>query len=343
MKITAMKKSVLIALSAVLMVLAIALFRPKSPEQPETPKTSGRTLTLCRYYWPGNFWIEIAWKKGWFDAAGLKVDLIDTNTDYHKFIEDMVAGKMDANNFTLFDMIHFISRGADLVAVIKTDESYGADAIVARKGIEKIADLRGKTIGVKINSYLEYILNVAMERGGLTLEDVILKDVAAESAVEALIDQKVDAMTIWEPIVGEAVLKGLGTKLFDTSQFPGISPSVLVFHRRVLNERPEDVAACVRVWNRAVRFILENPQSAYDIIADIYQVPASDVAQLAQVDRISDHRENIQAFSYAAGMDSLHGASLRIHKFLLRKGLATGKLNSAAFLDDRFVVALTER
>jgi NitT/TauT family transport system substrate-binding protein len=107
-------------------------------------------------------------------------------------------------------------------------------------------------------------------------------------------------------------------------------------------ERPEDVAACVRVWNRAVLFIQENPQAAYNIIANIYQVPVSDVEQFVKTDRISDLRENIQAFSYAAGMDSLHGASQRIRNFLVRKGITTGKLNSADFLDDRFVVRLKD-
>ncbi len=335
-----MKKSILTIFAVVLVVLAIALFWPVSPKKPEAPKTSARPLILCRYYWPGNFWIDIAWKKGWFEEAGLKVELIDTNPDYHRFIEEMVAGKMDANNFTLFDMINFISRGADLVAVIKADESCGADAIVVRREIEKIAELRGKTIGIKAGSYLEYILNVVLERGGLTMGDVILKDMTAESAVEAFINKKVDAVTTWEPFVGEAILKGPGAKLFDTSQFPGVSPSVLVFHRQVVAERPEDVAACVRVWNRAVLFIQENPQEAYNIIANIYQVPVSDVEQLVKTDRIPDLRENIQAFSYAAGMDSLHGASQRIHNFLVRKGITTGKLNSAEFLDDRFVVRL---
>jgi hypothetical protein len=62
--------------------------------------------------------------------------------------------------------------------------------------------------------------------------------------------------------------------------------------------------------------------------------PFSDVEHFVKTDRISDLRENIQAFSYAAGMDSLHGASQRIHNFLVRKGITTGKLNSAELLKD---------
>jgi NitT/TauT family transport system substrate-binding protein len=333
-----MKKSLMAVFIAVLAaVLVIALFWLLSSQKPEVSKTSARPLTLCRYYWPGNFWMDIAWKKGWFEDAGLLVDMIDTNPDYHKYIDDMVAGKMDSNNFTLFDLVRHISSGADLVAVVKLDESCGADAIVAQKGIETIAGLQGKTIGVKMDSYLEYILNVVLERRGLTLEDVILKDTSAEFAAEEFIDHKVDAVITWEPFVGKAILQGSGTKLFDTSQIPGISPSVLAFHRRVVDERPEDVAACVRVWDRTTRFILENPQAAYDIIAGIYHVTSAEVAQFAQTDRISDMRENIQAFSFAAGMDSLHGASRRIHRFLVRKGPPAGSLNSAAFLDDRFL------
>jgi NitT/TauT family transport system substrate-binding protein len=287
--------------------------------------------------------MDIAWKKGWFEEAGLVVEMIDTNPDYHKYIDDMVAGKIDSNNFTLFDMIRHIAGGADLVAVVKLDESHGVDALVAQKGIETIPGLQGKTIAVKLGSYLEYVLNVVLERNGMALEDVVLKETSAETAAEEFIDRKVDAVITWEPFVEKAIQQGSGTKLFDTSQIPGISPSVLVFHRRVINERPEDVAACVRVWERTVRFILENPQEVYDMIAGIYQVTPAEVMQFAQTDRISDIKENIQAFTFAAGMDSLHGASMRIHRFLMRKGPPAGNLNSAAFLDDRFLRKLELR
>ena len=134
------------------------------------------------------YWLGIADAKGWFKEAGLDVQLVDTSTDYLASIKDLVKGRFDVNDLVLFDLLDSVARGADLVGVINVDYSSGADKLIARPGIEQLADLKGKRIALPQKSYLSYILEVAIARAGLKANDVQIVDIPAEKAPEALIN-----------------------------------------------------------------------------------------------------------------------------------------------------------
>ena len=312
-------------------------------KQAEEPKTTGLPMKVAKYYWPGEFWVEMADKKGWFKDAGLNVELIDTNLDYVKSLEDLAAGKIDTQNVSLFDVINFKVAGVNLAMVINTDNSFGAEAIVAKSEIKSLRDLKGKTIGVGKDSYVEYILSVAMKRAGVSADEITLKNIIPEEAAEELSKDSVHAIITWEPIVTEVIKKNNGQKLFDTSEIPGVSPNGQVFHRSFIESRPGDVQAFVNVWNKTTLFIKENPREAMKIIADIYQKTPGEVQALAQTDKILDFRDNHTAFSFGSGFDSLHGSTRRINAFLIEKGITKELFDSTEFLDDQFLRTLEKK
>lgn len=303
-------------------------------------ETTGRPLKLARYYWPGFYWIDLADQKGWFREAGLKVELIDANPDYLGSLKDMAAGKMDANCFTLFDLISFNVQGADLVMVVYLDDSRGADALVAARHIQTVTDLRGQKIGVGLGAYTEYILSVVLNRSGLTTKDVTLVDITGEQAPGAFIQGQVDAVQTWEPHAGKALAQGRGRKLFDSSEIPGLSPEGLTFHRSFIRERPGDVQALVQVWHQATRFIQEHPGEAFGIIAGIYRDTPEQVQALARLDKIMDLAENLPAFADSPGFESLYTSARRMNQFLLKKGLTSKQLNLDSLFDARFIRGL---
>ncbi len=321
------------------LIAAVLLWQQYTPKE-EGPKTTGLPMKVARYNWPGMYWVEIAHKKGWFKETGLNVQLIDTNPDYYGSLDAMVAGKMDVNGYYFFDLINYRLKGADLIAVINHDTSFGMDAIVAKKGIETIRDLKGKAIGLTKETYLEYLLSISLARIGLTLSDVTIVDMPEEKTVEEFIKGNVDAIVTWEPFVTEAINKGNGRRLFDTTEIPGIMPGVCAFHKSFIEKRPEDVQAYVNVWHKTTQFIKENPKEAFGIIADIYKLAPGEVQALTQADKILDLRDNLTAFSYGAGFESLHGTARQINNFMIRKGMTDKQLDSTEFLDARFTRAL---
>ena len=134
--------------------------------------------------------------------------------------------------------------------------------------------------------------------------------------------------------------KANGRKLFDTSEIPGISPNGQTFHRSFIEERPEDVQVYVNVWHKTTQFIKENPKEAFGIIADIYKVTLGEVQAFAQVDKILYLRDNLTAFSYGAGFESLHGTARQINNFMIKEGMIDKQLDSTEFLDARFIRTL---
>ena len=309
------------------------------PDLPQAPKTTGLPMKIAKYYWPGEYWKEIAEKKGWFKEAGLNVELIDTNPDYFQSLQDMVDGKMDSNDFTLFDLTKYNAEGADLVGVIAMDNSWGIEGIIAKNEIKTVRNLKGKKIAVSKDTYLEYILSVALKKAGLTLDDVITIDIPPRKVAEEFSKGTIDAVVTWEPYVEQtqAIEDENVHKIFNTAEIPGISPSLETFHRSFIEERPGDIQAFVGVWNKTVQFTKENPKESLGIIAQIYNQTPGEVEVFAQTVKILDLRDNLTTFAFGSGFDSLHGSIRKINDFLIVKGIAKEQLDSTEFLDARFI------
>jgi NitT/TauT family transport system substrate-binding protein len=212
---------------------------------------------------------------------------------------------------------------------------------VARPGIRFLRDLRGKTIALHRGTYLEYLLDIVAEREGMKLDDFVLVDRASEDAALAdLKAGKVDAVFVWEPYAAQAQAAVDGVRLFSTAEFPGLTYNVLSLRREFVTARPADVAALLRVWQRAVQFIRENPNETCAIVAKLFNEPLAGAKEMMRTDRILDVADNSRAFSYAAGFESLHASWRRMNDFMLERGLATARVDSPDHLDARFVNAL---
>jgi NitT/TauT family transport system substrate-binding protein len=224
--------------------------------------------------------------------------------------------------------------------VLTSDYSAGADGIGARPGIERLADLKGRKLGLPKGTYTEFLVNLILAREGFQAGEVELVDMQAEKAVTTLTGGTVDAVATFEPFLGEAIAATKGRLLWDSRQLAGLIPSGITFRRQFLSERPGDVQKLVAVWQRASTFIAEHPDEAYAIVARLNKVTPAEARAMAAKDHLLDLQGNLTAFSYAAGFDSLHGTARVMNDFLIKQNLATNRLDSATFLDARFLKAL---
>ena len=88
----------------------------------------------------------------------------------------------------------------DPVVVFQADWSRGGDAIVARRGITSVADLKGKKIAVAEMTPSHSFLIWLMEAGGLSVNDVeILGQPSAIDAAEVFKSGRCDAAVVWSP------------------------------------------------------------------------------------------------------------------------------------------------
>lgn len=297
---------------------------------PSTP------IRIASYEWPGSFWIDIAWKKGWFAEAGLNVERIDVDTRYFPSLEKVASGQIDAMGFTQYDLVRLVASGNDLVGVAAIDYSDGAEALVAKPEIHDLRDLKGKRLALHRGTYLEYLLSVVAEREGLNLADVTLLDLSSEVTTAEFIAGKVDAIFVWEPYASQARAAG-GHNLFSTADFPGLTYSVLTFRRDFLQAHPKEVAKLMEVWHRGESYVHEHPEQSCALVSELTNNPLPEVSDLLRTVRVLDVADNGRAFSYAAGFDSLHGSWRRMNDFMLERGLVDRRVDSSSHLDSSFI------
>jgi NitT/TauT family transport system substrate-binding protein len=308
----------------------------------EPPKTSGEVMKVSNQYWPGGFWITIANEKGWFEEAGLNVVVTDVSDDLFKGFSEFVDGKADTFvAYPLFDMIQANVNGADLVAVVNADISFGGDVIVAKKDITRMAELKGKKVAVPKHTFLDFMLISALKKHNLNEDDIIQVSSEFED-ISSFINGEVDAIATFEPFGSEAVEKGDGRIIFSSQNIPGLIPDLIMFHRSFIDEKPEDVQAYVNVWHRTSKYIKQNPDEAFAIISEFYKVPVGDLLDFSQGVKLLDLRDNTVAFSYAAGYESLHGTARQINDFMKDNGITDKNLDSTEFIDARFIRGVEE-
>ena len=80
-----------------------------------------------------------------------------------------------------------------------SNESLGADGIVANKDIQSMADLRGKAVGFAERTVSQFFLNLLLKRAGLSQADIEHIEMSADDAGNAFLMQEVDAAVTWEP------------------------------------------------------------------------------------------------------------------------------------------------
>jgi NitT/TauT family transport system substrate-binding protein len=303
---------------------------------PSPKLTPSSPIRLASYEWPGSFWIDIAWKKGWFAEAGLNVQRVDVDNSYFPSLDKVASGQIDAMGFTQYDLVRLAAGGNDLVGIVAIDYSDGAEALVAKPEIHELRDLKGKRLALHRGTYLEYLLSVGAEREGLDLAEVTLLDLSSEATTAEFITGKVDAVFVWEPYASQARAAG-GHTLFSTADFPGLTYSVLTFRRDFLQAHPKEVAKLMEIWHRGERYVHEHPEESCVLVSQLTDNPLSEVRDLLHTVHVLDVADNRRAYSYAAGFDSLHGSWRRMNDFMLERGLVDRRVDSPSHLDSSFI------
>lgn len=278
--------------------------------------------------WPANYWIMVAEDKGFFEEAGLDVELVDVSGDYNKSVDDYANGveELDNHNMAIFDLVSYNAKGADLVAVLASDSSQGAEGLVAKKEYTTLEDLKGKRIGVEKGSYLEYFLDITMQSANLNDGDYTKVDLVTDDTREVFDQENLDAAFLWEPSLSIVATKYDGHIIFDTSDLPGISLGVFVFRREFINTRPDDVQAFMNVWQKTYDYMNEHKAESYEIVSrvDFNDVPGSsfysveEVKELADLDILLSLEDNFSAFNFSTGFQSLYGNAQYVSRFIQR-------------------------
>jgi NitT/TauT family transport system substrate-binding protein len=290
-------------------------------------------LRIALIRWPPFEFLHLAQEKGYFAEEGVEVRLIEfvaVNDTQRAFEHD----KIDGGTFSLFQVLQNrdqLTRKMQIPLVI--DFSDGADLLMANPKIADVRSLRGHRVGVGLGPLDIFFLTRALELHGMTLEDVSLVYVRTADMADALREGKVDAVTAYPPNSTEIEHAGAARTIFTSSRIPGEIVDVLALDEAVVRKRPDDVAALIRAFYRAVRFAQEHPEEAWEIMAARERVTPEEFRAALQTGITLVPLADQQKF--LGRNSSLTGVAARVSQVLKDKGLLSGVHADRDLLSDR--------
>lgn len=299
---------------------------------------SGDPIVIGYSAWPGWFPLKVAEEKGFFDKAGVKVELKYFN-DYTASIDALTAGQTDANTQTLNDTLAGEAAGADLKIVVNTDFSAGNDAVIVDKSITSVKDLRGKTIAAEAGVVDHYLLLQGLEANGMTEKDINFRGSPTDAAAAGFASGQFDGVAVFAPFTLEALKRPGSHVLFSSKDYPGSIPDHIVFDAKTVAERPEDVQKVVDAWYETVAYLKSNPADARAIMAKQAGVSADEYKTLDEGTNILDAKDALAAFTDDAKPTSVPATAKKINPFLVSSGLT----KEEAPLDGLFAPEFTQK
>lgn len=194
--------------------------------------------------WVGYDPLVLARDRNLIDTTQIKVVELASSSEAMRGFRN---GLIDAAALTLDEALRLANEGQDLRLVAMLDASAGADAVVAREGIDSLPALRGKTIAVERSAVGALMLTRLLQDAGLRPADVNVLNLEASLHLEALTNGRADAAITYQPLAD--ALKKAGFKIiFDSKGLSDQLFDVLVVRASTLQERPGQVDALIAGW-----------------------------------------------------------------------------------------------
>ena len=327
------------AVSAALLLAATAACGGDAAESTSGSGTAATKVRLGFSAWPGWFPWQVAQEQGLFAKNNVEVDLkyFDSYTDS---LNALTTGNLDANSQTLNDTLSSVSGGAKQTIVLINDNSTGNDQIIAKAGINSVADLKGRKVAAEQGTVDHYLLLLALKKAGLTESDVEFTALTTDAAAAAFVAGKVDAVGVFAPFTTTA-LELAGSKAIATSKdFPGAIPDTLSFDSEFVAKHPEQVQAVVQTWFDTVAWIKANTDAAIDIMAKRGGVSAADYKSYDAGTTIFTKEQNLAAFASGSTDANLDYQANSIAEFLVSSKLVDSKPSLDGLLEPKFVKAV---
>jgi NitT/TauT family transport system substrate-binding protein len=321
-------------------LVAVACSNPATQIQTNsTPNpTSQTSVRLGFSAWPGWFPWQVAQEEGIFASNKVPVDL-KWFDGYLESISTLNAGQIDGNSQTLGDTVSSISGGADLVVVLTNDNSTGNDKVIARPGINSVADLKGKKVAAEEGTVDHFLLLQGLKKAGLSAKDIQFVPLETGKAATAFVGGQVDAVAVFAPFTTQALKLSGSKELFSSKDFPGSISDHLVFNRKFISEHEDLVQGLVNSWFATLEYIKTNPDKSDEIMAKRAGVSIEEYKQYANGTSIFNVEQNLKAFQPGNTMASLPFAAKQMSTFLSEVGLIKTQPDLTKLFDDRFVKA----
>ncbi|QZY52205.1 ABC transporter substrate-binding protein [Leucobacter tenebrionis] len=233
----------------------------------------------------------IAEEKGYFEDAGLDVELISKSGSSGETYQQVSTGSITAGGATWgAGLFNATKAGASLSVIASVskvpDEGKNPAPLMASEesGVTDAKQLKGKKIGIPGDGgFGIYSVHLALESVGLSLDDVELVNLSPGDIPPAMANGSVDASWTIEPISSAITAENLGHELLSVDYQAGVELGALVFNSEYVEKYPEAVTAFTAAYLRAVQELeaggWQDPGDQ-EIIAEYTELPVETLTSI---------------------------------------------------------------
>ena len=259
---------------------------------------------------------EASEKSRFFKEYGIKVEFVLID-DFDGSRNAWIADEVNILHNEVSAMNTEMERLAphDPKVFLHMDWSRGGDAVIVKRGINSVNDLRGKTIAYAGFTPSVTFLAYMLESAGMSFNDVKLQEVPLPTdAANAFKGGKVDAAIVWSPDDEIAVRETPGSKVLQsTREASNIIADVYMVKNDYLRKNKDKIAKFYEGWMKAAAEIntnAGNKQKAAKILAEVTGLPQGDAMGMMDNVRLTNHGDNVNFFGQNTAFKGMTGEKL---------------------------------
>jgi NitT/TauT family transport system substrate-binding protein len=230
-------------------------------------------VTVAISGWTGFAPLTLAKEAGLFKKQGLDVTIKKIpQKDRHLAI---ASGDVQCAATTVETWIAWNASGVATTQIFQLDKSFGADGMVVKPGIQKIADLKGKTIAADAPGTATYFtLAWMLKKNGMSLKDVKVVNLSPQAAANAMIagNTDIDGGMTYEPFLSAVRAKPEAGKIIATTLDYPMIMDTFGCTPKFLADNPKAAQGLANGYFDALEMIQKEPKKSFEIMgADVKQ------------------------------------------------------------------------
>ncbi|WP_395742747.1 ABC transporter substrate-binding protein [Prosthecobacter sp.] len=240
------------------------------------------------------------------------------------------SGAADVAVVTLDSLLRMREAGQKLKVLMVLSRSTGGDAVLARPGIQRLEDLKGKRVAVE-RSAGSYLLASALESAGMRMEDVESVPMFQSEMETAMQGGQVDAAVATEPWLTILSRQGAAHSVYDSSQLKVPILYLLVASEQACASSRQDLVSLLKVQEEmAGKIWAGRPFPGMDAVLRRENLKETELpACLVRLHHL-DKAENERV------LKELPELALQMEDLMIRGGMLKTKRTDSGWIDESF-------
>ena len=283
--------------------------------------------------WTGFAPLTLAKEAGLFKKHGLDVTIKKIpQKDRHLAI---ASGDIQCAATTVETWIVWNAGGVATTQIFQLDKSYGADGMIVKPSIQKITDLKGKTVAASAPGTAPYFtLAWMLKKNGLSVKDVKVVNLEPQAAANAFIagTSDLDAGMTYEPYLSAVRDKPAAAKIIATTVDYPMVMDTFGCTPKFLSDNPKAAKALADGYFDALAMIKSDPKKSFEIMGADVKQPGEQFEKSQAYLRWQDRAANQKFFAGEHAQFSKEAADLLLEVGIIKQIPDLSKLADTRFI-----------